>query len=288
MQVPGGVPYYAGLAYRTLGLDSAVVTLLAETDMDFCLGDLRAAGMHVSVLPSPVTTAFENTYRGARSAGARTQRVSAVADPFSADDVVDIRGRYVHLGPLTSGDMPLSVFEAARRNFADVVLDVQGCLRRIEGGEVVRSAWADMAAGLACVNILKASRGEATFLTGCDDPAAASGALAAYGPREVIVTLGAEGSIVWCAGVVHRIPSVPARAAVDPTGCGDTYLAAYVALRRDGAAPEAAGAFASAAASLKLERGGALDVGRAAVWARLAEVGMGPSTFIKGHFIKGT
>lgn len=41
----------------------------------------------------------------------------------------------------------------------------------------------------------------------------------------LIVTLGAEGSIIRVAGATHRIPAVPAATIVDPTGCGDAYRA---------------------------------------------------------------
>jgi adenosine kinase len=41
----------------------------------------------------------------------------------------------------------------------------------------------------------------------------------------LIVTRGAEGSIVWQKGTEHAIAPVPAAAVKDPTGCGDAYRA---------------------------------------------------------------
>jgi adenosine kinase len=41
----------------------------------------------------------------------------------------------------------------------------------------------------------------------------------------LIVTRGAEGSVIYTGGEHLDIPSVPARAVVDPTGCGDAYRA---------------------------------------------------------------
>jgi adenosine kinase len=46
--------------------------------------------------------------------------------------------------------------------------------------------------------------------------------------REVdalVVTLGAQGSLVFAAGKRHEVSSVKAEAVVDPTGCGDAYRA---------------------------------------------------------------
>jgi adenosine kinase len=41
----------------------------------------------------------------------------------------------------------------------------------------------------------------------------------------LICTLGAKGSVIYAGGRSHEIPSVPASAVVDPTGCGDAYRA---------------------------------------------------------------
>jgi adenosine kinase len=43
--------------------------------------------------------------------------------------------------------------------------------------------------------------------------------------KALIVTLGAEGSIILAHGRRYAIPSVKPEAVVDPTGCGDAYRA---------------------------------------------------------------
>jgi adenosine kinase len=43
--------------------------------------------------------------------------------------------------------------------------------------------------------------------------------------KALVCTLGAKGSVILSAGERHEIPSVPAQAVVDPTGCGDAYRA---------------------------------------------------------------
>jgi adenosine kinase len=47
----------------------------------------------------------------------------------------------------------------------------------------------------------------------------------ASGIGAVVVTLGAEGSVVHTGGREIRVPAVKAKALVDPTGCGDAYRA---------------------------------------------------------------
>lgn len=66
---------------------------------------------------------------------------------------------------------------------------------------------------------------EAQLLTGRDDPEAAALALAERTPCAV-VTCGADGAVAAAGGRIVRAPGVPAHA-VDTTGAGDLFVAAY-------------------------------------------------------------
>lgn len=68
---------------------------------------------------------------------------------------------------------------------------------------------------------------QAAAMTGEDDPEKAAHALLGEGPRTVIVTLGAGGSLVATADGVHRLPALPVEV-VDTTGCGDAYCAGFI------------------------------------------------------------
>jgi adenosine kinase len=43
--------------------------------------------------------------------------------------------------------------------------------------------------------------------------------------KALVCTLGAKGSLILAGGERHQVPTVPAAAVVDPTGCGDAYRA---------------------------------------------------------------
>ena len=43
--------------------------------------------------------------------------------------------------------------------------------------------------------------------------------------KALVCTMGAKGSVIFAGGSRHEIPSIPADAVVDPTGCGDAYRA---------------------------------------------------------------
>ena len=261
----GGTAYYCALALRRLGRRMAVVTKLAARDRPELLRELRSAGVAVWDFDSPRTTHFENLYPEG-DPDSRSQRVSDVASPFEESDLGELGARVFQLGPLTKRDMDVEFMRAVSTR-GEVSLDVQGLLRRVEAGAVVPENWAELEAGLACVEIVKADRGKARLLSGESDPERAARRLAEFGPREVIVTLGGEGSLVLCEGQLWHIPAFPAAEVVDPTGCGDTYMAAYLDRRLAGEDPERAGAFAAAVGALTLRgigpfRGSAPDVER--------------------------
>ena len=261
----GGTAYYCALALCRLGRRVAVVTKLAAADRPELLRELRSADVTVSDFESPRTTHFENLYPDG-DPDSRSQRVSDVASPFEESDLGELRARVFHLGPLTNCDMDVEFLRAVSTR-GEVSLDVQGLLRRVEAGAVLPENWAEREAGLACVDIVKADRGEARLLSGESDPERAARRLARFGPREVIVTLGGEGSLVLCEGHLWHIPVFSAAEVVDPTGCGDSYLAAYLDRRLAGEDPERAGAFAAAVGAMTAQsigpfRGSVADVER--------------------------
>lgn len=260
---PGGAPIYAGLALCALGLRVEIRTRVASRDAVLLAG-LRTAGADVKLRPARATTRFENRYSGGDLA-TRRQRVRAQTGPFAPADLRGLRAAAAHLGPLLPQDLPLAVLRALRPRAALISLDVQGYVRALVDGEVRLGDWPGKRAGLAGIDILKADDAEAAALTGERDPGRAARALAAFGPREVLVTLGAAGSLLMTQGRLQRIPAFRARSVVDPTGCGDSYCAGYLFQRLQGAAPDVAARFAAALATAKIEQVGPFAGDRQAV-----------------------
>ncbi len=261
---PGGAAYYTSIALRSLGLEVAVTTRLAEGDRDWLLADLEAAGIRVSVAASERTTAFELAYPGG-DAGSRSLKVRAVAAPFSERDAADLSARAVHVGPLMNTDVNTALLRRVSKAVDLVSLSAQGLVREERNGDVIETDWRKKREGLRYVHVLSADVREASLLSGADEPEAAANRLSELGPREVIVTDAGRGSIVLAEGRIHRIPAYPPRREVDATGCGDTYIAGYLYSRLEGRDPEAAGRFGAAVAALKLGargpfRGSASDV----------------------------
>jgi adenosine kinase len=73
----------------------------------------------------------------------------------------------------------------------------------------------------------------------------------------LIVTLGAEGSIIHAEGATFSIPAVTPTAVIDPTGCGDAYRAGLLYGIAQGWDWQSTGNLASVMGSIKIaSRGG--------------------------------
>ena len=111
-------------------------------------------------------------------------------------------------------------------------------------------------APLARLAVLKADDAEILSFTGAADIGAAAARVQAAGVRETLVTYASRGSTVFGPAGRLEIAALPPRRHVDPTGCGDTYLAAYLTRRLTSDDLRACAEFAAAAASVKLEQFG--------------------------------
>jgi 2-dehydro-3-deoxygluconokinase len=85
-------------------------------------------------------------------------------------------------------------------------------------------------------DIVFATELEAGLLAGGSGPGALAAALAALGPREVMVKRGPLGVVACCDDRLTETPAYPVTA-VDPVGAGDAFAAAYLAERLRGRPP---------------------------------------------------
>lgn len=251
----GGTSFYFSNAIRNMDVKYGLITSIAETEIRFA-NDLQAKGIDVTVFPSAHTVYFENIYL--HNQDHRTQRVLQIADPFTVEQLQNTSAAIFHLGPLLAGDISVELIEALSAK-GKISLDVQGYLRKVEHENVHAIDWEDKMKALPFISILKANESEAEVLTGEKDIRRAALLLHEWGVDEVVITLGSLGSLIYKDAVFYEIPAYKPAAVIDATGCGDTYMAGYLYKRVKGESPKAAGAFAAAMASLKIEAAGAFS-----------------------------
>lgn len=266
---PGGAAYYSSMVYRRLGMQAAVVTRVAAQDGPL-LQELKDAGVAVFNLPSEVTTTFRNDYPSADDPDLRIQQVDARAGSIPVAALPDVRAQIWQIGPLTQSDVELAMIGHCAALGGLVGMDVQGLTRAVVDGRVRASAPRARLDDLRKLDILKADEEEMLTYTGDATVAAAVRTVRAAGVREVLVTRGSEGAIIYGPGAPIPIAAIPPRRTVDATGCGDTYLAAYLARRITSDDLRECGEFAAAAAAINIEAFGAFRGSAAEIAERRA------------------
>ncbi|MEO5593403.1 MAG: PfkB family carbohydrate kinase [Chitinophagaceae bacterium] len=247
--MPGGTSYYFSNAIRNMHLNYLLVTSLGDGEMH-TVTSLRSLGIEINAYQSAYSVYFENIYSD--NVDHRTQRVLRKADPFSIDQLKDIRAKIFHLGPLLADDMSAGFIKDLSERGC-VSLDVQGFLRTVEHLNVVLTDWPKKMETLKYIDILKANDQEMEVITGLTDVRAGAKLLSEWGIKEVVITLGSRGSVIYTDGIFYDIPVFIPNNISDTTGCGDTYMAGYLSQRILGKEPQEAGEFASAMAALKIE-----------------------------------
>lgn len=254
--MPGGTSFYFSQAIRHFDdFKYKLVTALAQSEMP-TVDDLRSKGIDVDVMPSKHSVYFENIY--GENQDNRDQRVLAKADPFSIDCIKNIEAKYFHLGALLADDFSIDMLrELSRKGFVSV--DSQGYLREVRDEKVYAIDWKDKLDALKHIHILKVNEHEMEVLTGYSDITKAGQQLHQWGVKEVLMTLGSLGSVIYDGSTFHRIPAYKPANVVDATGCGDTYMVGYLLQRSKGKDIEYAASFAAAMASIKIGISGPFD-----------------------------
>lgn len=260
--MPGGTAFYFGHAMGRLDpADFQLVTSLGQSEMG-AVEELERAGVRVKSLPSRRSVYFENKYGD--NPDERTQRVLSKADPFTVDKLEGVDADIYHLGTLLADDFALDVIEYLSGK-GRVSVDAQGYLREVVGENVHAIDWAGKESALKHTDILKANEHEMEVLTGSRSPREAAEILHAMGVREVVLTFGSGGSLIYDGDEFYDIPAYKAPNVVDATGCGDTYMAGYLYRRSRGCGIMESGCFAAAMCTLKLGASGPFSATEEAV-----------------------
>lgn len=248
--MPGGTSFYCSHAIRHLdGIKYSLVASLAQSEIEV-VDNLRNLGVNVDVVLSKKSLYFENIY--GENQNDRTQKVLAKADPFTTDSVKDIDSTIFFLGALLADDFSIDfVKELSKKGL--IAIDSQGYLRKVVGQDVHATDWENKLDFLKHVHFLKVNEMELEVLTGETDVKTAAKKLFDWGVKEVVITLGDLGSIIYNGENFFPIPAYAPSEVVDATGCGDTYMTGYLYKRSLGADYSDAAKFGAAMATIKIE-----------------------------------
>lgn len=217
----GGSATYAALA-ASLQCDVHVVAAVGDDLRADTLEPLRRVEINlddVRVLPG-LTPTWQGTYdeRARRRTIASHRGVAASFVPQLSDRALDAVALLVGTGDPFAQAAALTQWSGRGLTVADTI-DHWIDDRRGEVRDVLRSADA------ACLG-----RREALALTGTADAHAAAAALRADAEQVVVLKDGERGSTLYRGDARLEVGAYPVASVVDPTGAGDAYDAAFLAV----------------------------------------------------------
>ena len=257
IDMAGGTSFYMahGMHHLSQDFPFQLVTKIGQESQEE-VDHLRQMNIDVLSYSIPHSVFFENHY--GLNSNQRTQRVLAKAAPFTIEEMEPLVAEVFHLGSLLADDFSPEIVKFLAQKGC-ISIDVQGYLREVRGEKVYAVDWKDMDAVLPYVDIVKLNEYEMYAIMHTNDPKIVAEKLASYGVREVIITLGSYGSLIYANKTCYEIPAYTPQKIVDATGCGDTYSTGYLYMRSQGATFQEAGRFASAMCTLKLEHNGPFE-----------------------------
>ena len=251
--MPGGTSFYCSNAVQNLpDVNYTLIASLAKSEWDV-LDKMKKIGIRAKGIESPQSLYFENYY--GENQNERSQKVLAKAAPFQYDSLDDVEAKIFFLGALTAEDFSLDVVKQLSKKGL-IAVDAQGYLREVVNQEVKAIDWANKSEFLKYITFLKVNEMELEILTHETDIKKAAQKLYDWGVKEVIMTFGDLGSVVYDGDQYHPIPAYVPSEVKDATGCGDTYMTGYLYKRVKGASFDEAGKYGAAMATIKIENSG--------------------------------
>lgn len=239
----GGATYYQSIVFEKYFEDYLAIVNCADENLvdDFPAKD------KVKVILKEDTHFFVNDYLNPDDLDVRVQSSNFADIPILKSDLEDMLPSQIEgfvLNPLNRFDFPLETIEYLKSFDVPIFISIQGFLR-VPDGEVN----GNYAIGLSCFDdlsvILKGVK--SIFL----DEAEANIIGTDFDVDEMVVTNGSHGSRIISEDEI-KIEAVKCENVVDTTGCGDTYMAAYITHRLMSKSIKQSGDFASLIASRKI------------------------------------
>jgi len=295
----GGAAYFSSFAAKKSGAELLVVTKMAEDDFGL-LNGMRKEGIEVLAIPSQQTTSIENIFV-TDDVDNRKVNLLSQADPFSMEDIPEVKARVYNLAGLFKGEFQPSMIKTLSRR-GKVALDLQAMLRTSkrppakqvafpkpfrsledkakrynqrqsqwlrngsEHGKFAWNDWDEKDEYLPHLTYLKADSLESKVITGTEDRRKAAQIMNSLGAEEVMITHSSE-VIVYDGKKYYSAPFKPGNLS-GRAGRGDTCFISYMTRKLSHDTDESL-KYAAALTSIKMERPGPFSGTQDDVLARM-------------------
>lgn len=248
----GGASYFQSFVFEEFNMDYVVVANFNNLDL---IKDFPNLGNLIPIVGDD-THYFINEYPEGDNSDIRKQYTNFADIPllknqleFVLDDIFEIDAFI--LNPLNRNDFPVETVGYLKTFNVPIYLSVQGFLRLPDekvddkNYSIKLEMYNDLEDILNGVTGIFLDESEAKIVF--DD-----GNYNKYDIDEIVITNGSDGSRIIVESDEIKIEAVEVDNIMDATGCGDTYMAAYILKRLLLDSPKEAGEFASLIASEKL------------------------------------
>ncbi|MDI6645126.1 MAG: PfkB family carbohydrate kinase [Methanobacteriaceae archaeon] len=256
----GGPVFYQSGVFKSLGINLEAVITLSNKDKN--LLDSFPEKVHVHQILTKETMQFQNIYPD-HDPNHRIQKAIIPKNPIKYQFIsgVDfLSADALLLGPLSPYDIPLETLDYLYSTKIPIYLGGQGYLRHLDSDKIILKQWKNYKHYLKYVECLFIDENEARVIldgkiTNLRDIIVK---LALSGPKEVVITCGSRGALIYSRieDSFYKIPAYKPETVKDPTGLGDTFMAAYVAKKFETENIDECGRFAAALSCMKLEKNG--------------------------------
>ncbi len=259
----GGAVYYQSRVFSALGIKHTALTTLSKDDESIL--NHFPQGTDLFPLFKEETVKFENNYPDINRPNYRVQRSNAPEIPITSEDIQrfffenEDQWDGVLLGPLLPTDIPIETVEYFYKKSIPIYLGAQGYLREFEECNLQLKPVEKLKKILKMVEILFLDQKESKALLEITENDLSlheiGRVISDKGPQEVVITCGDRGSYIYSGkdNVSSKIKAYTPFKLRDPTGLGDTYMAAYLARKKATDNCVDCGNFAAMVSTIKLE-----------------------------------
>lgn len=247
----GGPTYFQSFVFEEFFNDYLAIVNTSSKDLIKNFPDESK----VKIISKKNTHYFINQYPNKDNLDLRHQLSNFANIPILKKDLEnilnDLKINAFVLNPLNRYDFPIDTIEYLKSFNVPIFLSIQGFLRlpnkKINGSYTIKlESFDNLTNILLGVNGIFLDEVEANILGNIKS-------------NEIVITNGSKGSRIISHGEI-KIKAVKCKQIIDSTGCGDTYMAAYISKRLKGGNIKDSGDFASKISSMKLEKSGPFTI----------------------------
>jgi len=264
----GGIPYYVATALKSLAAGEIISYVTCGKEDEKWVKD-NFACLEVKCFPAEKT--LESVLEYSRdNPDIRIHIIKCYQNTIKPSDKLleELEGfDYIIFGPLFHDNISLDLFEKLKHK--NLVLGNFGMFTYGEGGKFVRKNPENLIKVLPFLKYLFLDKSEVEFVSGKNSLPEAAKFIQDHGLANLIVTEGSKGSHLFLGADYYQIPAFAPLHIVDPTGAGDTFLAAFIRSLELFNDPQEQGRFAAMVATMSLETKGAFHKNLAEVYDRL-------------------